>query len=265
MLFLQCKKRRDYVFIIIAVCLSHAALLLFFCLARESDIVSLALATQSRNSAPILFRSTQIPQKIINKKNNHPAVQVEKKEIIPTIPVVDNAPAVKQKKDKQVQKTIQKEDTPKKIISGKNKVAKKIVQKKIEPKKEIIKIQPQAENKKIENEKRIEEKSVIIDADRMDHAQMKMIDENIAEHIIALRTDIANAWSAPPGIDNACWCKVQVMVGFDGIIKQLDIQESSGVLIYDMTVRRALLQAQLPAWIRGKTLIITFKQCDGDV
>gem|GEM_PF-2363165 len=74
-----------------------------------------------------------------------------------------------------------------------------------------------------------------------------------------IQQEMAQHWSPPPGIPKESNCTIKISVGFDGTINDLDMEQSSGVLLFDSAARRAASQLTPPPWAYGKTLRITFK------
>ncbi len=77
---------------------------------------------------------------------------------------------------------------------------------------------------------------------------------------VLLQEELAKCWKPPIGVPCDCVCQIKVVVSWNGIVKELDVAKSSGVLMYDVAARSALHTMKMPAWSKGKSLTITFKQ-----
>lgn len=71
---------------------------------------------------------------------------------------------------------------------------------------------------------------------------------------------IMENWKAPYGVPTDISCTIKASVHMRGHINELDITESSGSYLFDMAARTALLTTAMPDSMRGKSIIITFKQ-----
>ena len=74
-----------------------------------------------------------------------------------------------------------------------------------------------------------------------------------------IQREIAQHWMPPPGMPKETSCIIKVTIAFDGNSASADIQQSSGVLIFDGAARKAALKLQPPKWTYGKELLLTFK------
>lgn len=74
-----------------------------------------------------------------------------------------------------------------------------------------------------------------------------------------LQQEMAQHWSPPAGMRENISCVVKVMIGFNGLISGVVIEQSSGVLIFDGAAKRAASQFTPPQWAYGKEIILTFK------
>lgn len=67
-------------------------------------------------------------------------------------------------------------------------------------------------------------------------------------------------WRAPYGMQGTPSCRIKALINKLGEIEDIEIEESSGILMFDIAARSALLNTQMPEWTRGKSFVITFKQ-----
>ncbi len=76
----------------------------------------------------------------------------------------------------------------------------------------------------------------------------------------ALRKEISKHWKPPHGIPDTCTGEITTYVGNNGVITDSVITQSSGILMYDVSARAAILASELPRWTWGTSFTITFKQ-----
>jgi outer membrane biosynthesis protein TonB len=83
----------------------------------------------------------------------------------------------------------------------------------------------------------------------MDSLQMQnFIEQEMAQH-----------WSPPAGMRKDISCIIKVLIGFDGAISKIEIEQPSGVLIFDGAAKRAASQMAPAQWAYGKEIVLTFK------
>lgn len=75
-----------------------------------------------------------------------------------------------------------------------------------------------------------------------------------------LESVIVQTWRPPSGFSKELICQVQLTVGPLGQVVHFEIKQGSGVLAYDLSVRQALPKLIFPESVRGKILVIAFKQ-----
>jgi len=75
-----------------------------------------------------------------------------------------------------------------------------------------------------------------------------------------IRDEIARCWSPPAGIASGTNCIVTVYVTWQGGLERYTIQQPSGVLMFDMSVRVSLKNIAFPRCAHGKEITITFMQ-----
>jgi hypothetical protein len=71
---------------------------------------------------------------------------------------------------------------------------------------------------------------------------------------------VAQQWAPPVGIAIDRTCEVSVEIGWNQEIIKVWMSKKSGILMYDLAARKAVMQTQFPLWTRGKTVTIQFVQ-----
>lgn len=74
----------------------------------------------------------------------------------------------------------------------------------------------------------------------------------------ALRKELSKHWQPPHGMPDTCTCEITTYVGNNGVVTDSVITESSGILMYDVSARAAILAMELPRWTWGASFPITF-------
>jgi len=75
-----------------------------------------------------------------------------------------------------------------------------------------------------------------------------------------LQKELVQKWQPPIGVSPDCTCDISFFVNKQGIIEQLKMVKSSGIMMFDISARQALFSMKMPQWTYGKPLIISFKQ-----
>ncbi len=75
----------------------------------------------------------------------------------------------------------------------------------------------------------------------------------------ALRKELSRHWTPPHGISDTSMCEITTYVGNNGVVTDSVITQSSGILMYDVSARAAILAMDLPRWTWGTSFTITFK------
>lgn len=184
------------------------------------------------------------------------------------------APAPEKKKEpaKPVEKkqtTIaNKKQTEKKVAAKKadKKVSEKkqIPEKKAEP---VKKEAPPAPAK--EAEKSVEKKPEMpiasatdtlaqVEHHELEVSKLGLYEKGLLEEFKVLHEEIVAQWAPPPGIASTCSCKITMLIDWEGVIRNFTVNESSGVLMYDIAAQKALTQVKMPKWTWGKEITITF-------
>lgn len=74
-----------------------------------------------------------------------------------------------------------------------------------------------------------------------------------------IQQEMAQYWSPPAGMRKNISCIIKVIIAFDGSISNLEVEQPSGVLIFDGAAKRAASQLTPPSWAYGKEILLTFK------
>ena len=76
----------------------------------------------------------------------------------------------------------------------------------------------------------------------------------------AICSEISEHWRPPRGVSKEKACIVRMLVDWQGAVKSITVEKPSGIAMYDVSVRKALLSMTVPQAAWGKELSITFKQ-----
>jgi TonB family protein len=74
-----------------------------------------------------------------------------------------------------------------------------------------------------------------------------------------LQKELVQQWHPPIGSPTDCSCDVSFFVNKQGTIQKVTIAKSSGIFMFDISVRQALDIMKMPPWTYGKSLTISFK------
>src|SRR5579863_6920565 len=220
----------------------HLVVLLWvFCVYRDNSyMLAISVNKNMDYSAPIMFVPSYTPalrKATVDTTKNTQKTIVKKATVI------------------QVKPTAQKKTpTPQKPPT----VAAAAPKKTTEPiKKELPKIEPKVEPK-IEPQKIDQKIAPFIPEDAQ-------ISHNYRE-VEALRCgaqlqkELVQKWKPPIGVSPECICEISFFVTTSGVIEELKMIKSSGVMMYDISARQALFAMKMPPWTHGKPLVISFKQ-----
>jgi outer membrane biosynthesis protein TonB len=75
-----------------------------------------------------------------------------------------------------------------------------------------------------------------------------------------IQRELIRCWSPPAGIAAGTQCVVTLYVTWQGLLERYTLQQSSGILMFDMSVRASLKDIVFPRVAYGKELTITFMQ-----
>lgn len=75
-----------------------------------------------------------------------------------------------------------------------------------------------------------------------------------------IQQEVQRCWQAPIGISPHTQCKISVCVCPKGKVVRMNIEESSGILLYDAQAQQSIYVMQFPRATWGKEVIVYFKQ-----
>lgn len=75
----------------------------------------------------------------------------------------------------------------------------------------------------------------------------------------SLQEAILQVWAPPAGMQESLVCNVTLTVDWHGKLVESVVEESSGVLVYDIAVEQAIAQLDVPRQLWGKTVRVAFK------
>ncbi|KKP35589.1 MAG: hypothetical protein UR26_C0003G0062 [candidate division TM6 bacterium GW2011_GWF2_32_72] len=177
-------------------------------------------------------------------------------------------------KEKPIEKKIVKKE-PEKIKQKKEeikKVVKKEEPKKVEEKKVIEPEKKELEKKVEKEEPKIEEPVIEQKEELLVAQETPAVEEGLdvlfvgTDDLQALKlqeliqAEINEAWSPPAGLSKDLECQVKIFVDLNGKSSQIAVVKSSSVLVYDMSAKRAAMSSSFPEALRGKEIVLTFKQ-----
>jgi len=167
------------------------------------------------------------------------------------------------KKQASVKRTVKKKDVSKAPVVTKQKAqvkpklpAKSVKKTQPEPNKSIEKVtppvpaQPAGEAQAVE----VNENLPVCDAVAIAYADARLIHQ-----YTVLQNELSKYWAPPPGMADDCKCQLTACIDRTGMVSDVVVQESSGVLIFDITARTALFAVAWPVWSWGSSITITFK------
>ncbi len=158
-----------------------------------------------------------------------------------------------QKKSKKNPKTALQKDSKKKQVQTKtSEINKKKISKKIESQKELIpKDIPVTQTPTIPSEIPKTEPDEIVYVTQKEFDILR-VQQNVQE-------TIAHAWSPPMGIPEDSVYEVLITIGWDGAILEQEVIKKTGILLYDLSVQKAIDQTIFPNELQGKKLTLSFK------
>jgi outer membrane biosynthesis protein TonB len=271
------KTRITFVSIVGHLC---SLFLLFFLYRDNEQYHILITGTMINTDVPIVFLPMHKSLKQMSGiKNNSatsafvsksPEIQeiapIKKSTIAKALPEIKAKKNAKKKKVQEVKILRQAQDElnkKKKLEEKKVIKAEKKVEEKIKPVEKTIEAQ-----KPINNMQTTENSSANVAAETAIHAepveaqnvlyvgQQEMDSLQMQDYI---QQEMAAHWSPPAGMRKDISCIIKVIIGFDGIINKIDIEQPSGVLIFDGAAKRAVSQLSAPQWAYGKEIVLTFK------
>lgn len=177
-----------------------------------------------------------------------------------------------EKKVSTPKKPIIKQKAKKKKESLKSKQVSKVEPKKEEIKKEIpkkevpkeeIKETPKAEEKNKElQDLKPTDTNVSETAELPEGTNIRYIGQAELDAMCIqgeLSQAISQHWRPPVGIAKNKVCELTLVIDWQGKIKDIKVQKTSGAAMYDVSARQAALAAEYPKALWGKACTITFK------
>jgi outer membrane biosynthesis protein TonB len=187
---------------------------------------------------------------------------VKKETIAAALPEIKSNPSRHRKASQDDLKKKNKKESKKK-----NKSQKIIEQKKaIAPEKAI-----KEQTKPIEPEKALEIPEQIKTAENIPVNSLPIGDDNQNVLYVGqqemdalqmqdyIQQEMAQHWAPPAGMRKNISCIIKVIIAFDGSKSNLEVEQPSGVLIFDSAAKRAAAQLKPPACAYGKEILLTFK------
>lgn len=75
-----------------------------------------------------------------------------------------------------------------------------------------------------------------------------------------IQQEVSRCWQPPKGLAQDLACAIKVQVDWQGAVKAVMVEKGSGVLMYDVNARSAVLAMNMPRCTWGKELVLHFKQ-----
>lgn len=239
------------------VCVIHGTIgiLLFWC--YRSNLFCFKAAVCAHEQVPVIFDTTLF----LPKKNSSVASAVAPKQ-------KTSAKKVCKKQESNKKKEIKKQATQvENRVTEKNK--KEGIQKN-EPKKEVTEKELKKDQKqtlKVANSSQGESKKImekVVEKTEKENENFAVDVENMQQEeqrallFLQLQKQIIAEWSAPVGMPKDIACTISFFVDLKGILQHISIDSSSGILMYDLSARAAIIKTIMPRWSRGKSFTITF-------
>lgn len=76
----------------------------------------------------------------------------------------------------------------------------------------------------------------------------KNIDQKMMQQFYVLQQELVRHWQPPVGIIGDCTCLITTQINWQGKIEDIVIDKQSGVLMFDIAARSAMLAIDLPRW-----------------
>jgi len=209
-------------------------------------------------------KKTTVKKKSVPEKKSMPKKLVKKKILRQAQDEREKPTPKKKRQEKEIEnkkKELQKKSDKQKEKPKDIKQEKRVVEKKI-AEKETVKKHISAEKKekvpiKEKNHQPIVQESVVPKQEAI-YIGRHELDALYMEQ--AIKDEVSKHWRPPLGLPKDLLCTINVLVGWDGSIKNVVVSQSSGVLMYDISARNTLSKLELPRWSRGKEIKIIFNQ-----
>jgi hypothetical protein len=146
--------------------------------------------------------------------------------------------------------------------------AKKVEEKKaasvpVAEKKEPEKVQEKIEEKKIEPVAQASETApTAAGQPELDHINFDLSQKGFpamfeAEYQ-ALYENLSDQWAPPAGVPVTSQCVITVVVDKQGEVEDMLVDNSSGMMVFDLAARSALSEVEFPRFVWGKSITVTF-------
>lgn len=101
-----------------------------------------------------------------------------------------------------------------------------------------------------------------IDASSSDTSNIVYVGQEEMDSLQAqeyIQQELAQHWAPPAGMRSDLQAIITLTIDFEGIIKQVELTQASGNLLFDTAAKKAAAQITPARWTFGKKLAITFK------
>jgi len=221
----------------------HVIFLTWLFFLHHDDAVNIAITVQfnkANQQAPVIF--------VPFKPKKEGGVQNK------VLAVPKSAAVIKAEKPKVVMK--KREEN--KIKANKEKTKKLAAQKKISPVQRQTNQETKKKKKKQVNVAKQEKAQPMNNQHKQVQANYREIEAQRRQAL--LQKELAKCFKPPIGVPPDCICQIKVVVNWDGTVKELVVEQSSGILMYDVAARSAFYTMKIPSWSKGKSITVTFKQ-----
>lgn len=251
--------RADWVLFIVVSSVVHMVMCITLFWSGHSHGQRLLVTLQKKKGySTITLREYSAPP---IKKTTKPVVVSSAKKA----PTQTDAPKAPQK---QIEKTMIAKEDSKAVVKE---LAAKSIPKPVKAKAAVPPVVKKNELKKEAVKKTVVEKKLIKKEVVQEGVDQKQPTEERNEPItIAAQQDdqrfmqlynaIACFWAPPVGIASDSICEITITVGYDCVLKTVEITKKSGILMYDLAARKAVMQTKFPLWAAGKTITVRFEQ-----
>lgn len=228
----------------------HGVLLGILFFSKSSNQLHMTVNTHIDTNVPIIF--SPLPKKSYTNSSGNSCQ--ESLQAIQQRAVAKRGTTLVEEKKKRIQKKSFKKNTKKK--KKKNKPSAKKEEKKIEPKK----IEPIKEMPLVTKNDRADAKQPIAELMPENALYVHPQELDALQQQMYIQQEVAQSWSPPAGLSSDLACIMKIVINTEGVITDIAVDQSSGVLIFDTSAKVALDSFTAPKWAYGKELLITFKQ-----
>lgn len=226
----------------------HLLLLLVACFIKHDDAlhINLSVAPGARVVCVPSFMTSRSLSRIQTTRQR----TRKKREVSPAKKIVQKKMAAKNKRT--TPKTALTAAEQRKIKNKKNTNPKKIIEKIPEPVPEIVEQQIEPELPETHEQIITEPLDDVIYVNKETYQTLEIAQQ--------LQEAIGKQWSPPAGMRSGLVCQVRVTINAQGKATALEVLEKSGVAVFDMAARKALLESDYPACVCGKTIVVDFNE-----